>query len=72
MKSRVAKLALWSLAILAALVGVSAAMNHGPDSFYGKIVARLKGLAGPVAAVLAPAHNHEQAVRHAATSFGTP
>jgi len=43
MKSRITKIAVWSLVVLVVLVGGALAMNHGPDSMAGRLYARLRG-----------------------------
>jgi len=46
MKSRATKIALSVIAIVAVLFAGAAALNHGPDSVAGKLLARLKGDGG--------------------------
>jgi cobalt-zinc-cadmium efflux system membrane fusion protein len=43
MKTRISKIAVWSIAIVALVVAGSAAMNHGPGSFAHRVFAILTG-----------------------------
>jgi cobalt-zinc-cadmium efflux system membrane fusion protein len=43
MKSRTTKIALGAVAVVAVVAAAAMAMNHGPESFAGKLFARIKG-----------------------------